>query len=253
MHLILTNYSIWYFRQCKKMKYNNSTASKADCLVRNHILFRHLTEEEFERVNEERVTEFHKRGSVLYHEGNRINGFYCVANGIIKIFKTGIDGKEQIIRFAKKGDIIGFRSILSNEQACTTAQVIDDSTTCYIPGETLFHLVKTNGNFSIELMQITCKELGQANAYITDIAQKTVRERLAEILIQLKNDFGLDEEGVLKITLTREELANIVGTATESVIRLLSEFKQDNLIELNGRKIKVLNLPGLIKVGNIYC
>jgi CRP-like cAMP-binding protein len=101
-------------------------------------------------------------------------------------------------------------------------------------------------------MQITCRELGQANAYITDIAQKTVRERLAEILVQLKSDFGLDEENVLKITLTREELANIVGTATESVIRLLSEFKQDKLIELNGRKIKILNLPGLMKVGSIF-
>lgn len=101
-------------------------------------------------------------------------------------------------------------------------------------------------------MQITCKELGQANTYITDIAQKTVRKRLAEILVQLRNDFDLDEENVLKITLTREELANIVGTATETIIRLLSEFKQDKLIELNRRKIKVLNLPGLMKVGNIF-
>ncbi len=234
------------------MKYNNSLLCKEDCLIKNHLLFRHLTDIELKRVNDEKITEHHKRGSVLYHEGNRINGFYCISTGILKVFKTGIDGKEQIIRFAKRGDIIGFRSILSNEQACTTAQVIDDAVTCYIPGETLIHLVKNNGNFSIELMQITCRELGQANAYITDIAQRTVRERLAEILVQLKNDFGLDEENVLKITLTREELANIVGTATESVIRLLSEFKQDKLIELNGRKIKVLNLSGLMKVGNIY-
>jgi CRP-like cAMP-binding protein len=104
----------------------------------------------------------------------------------------------------------------------------------------------------MELMQITCKELGEANAYITDIAQKTVRERLAEILIHLKNEFGLDENRVLQISLTREELANIVGTATESVIRLLSEFKQDQLIELNGRKIRILNEPGLIRIGNLY-
>lgn len=233
------------------MKYTN-LSSKDDCLVRNHILFRHLTDAEFEKVNTEKVTEQHKRGSVLYHEGNRINGFYCISKGIIKVYKTGLDGKEQIIRFAKRGDIIGFRSILSNEQACTTAQVIDDSVTAYIPGDILFNLVKSNGNFSIELMQITCRELGQANAYITDIAQKTVRERLAEILVQLINDFGLDDNRVLLITLTREELANIVGTATESVIRLLSEFKHDKLIELNGRKITVLNLPGLMKVGNVY-
>ena len=104
----------------------------------------------------------------------------------------------------------------------------------------------------MELMQITCKELGEANAYITDIAQKTVRERLAEILIHLKDDFGLDENNILQISLTREELASIVGTATESVIRLLSEFKHDKLIELNGRKIKILDEAGLVRIGSVY-
>jgi CRP-like cAMP-binding protein len=104
----------------------------------------------------------------------------------------------------------------------------------------------------MELMQLTCKELGEANAYITDIAQKTVRERLAEILIHLKENFGLDDENVLQISLTREELANIVGTATESVIRLLSEFKHDQLIELNGRKIRIIDEAELIRIGNLY-
>jgi CRP/FNR family transcriptional regulator, polysaccharide utilization system transcription regulator len=234
------------------MRYNSNSLAKEENLTRNHVLFRHLSNEEFELLNSEKTTEYYKRGTILYNEGSRINGFYLISTGIIKVYKTGIDGKEQIIRFAKKDDIIGFRSILSNEQACTTAQVIEDSICCYIPGESLINLVRNNGNFSIELMQITCRELGQANTYLTDIAQKTVRERLAEILIQLKNDFGLDNENILMISLTREELANIVGTATESVIRLLSEFKQDKLIDLNGRKIKILNIQGLMKVGNIY-
>ena len=101
-------------------------------------------------------------------------------------------------------------------------------------------------------MQLTCRELGEANTYITDIAQKTVRERLAEILIHLKNDFGLDDNNILQISLTREELANIVGTATESVIRLLSEFKQDKFINLNGRKITILDESSLIRIGNLY-
>jgi len=86
----------------------------------------------------------------------------------------------------------------------------------------------------------------------SDIAQKTVRERLAEVLLLLVNDFGLDNDKYLKIALTREELANIVGTATESVIRLLSEFKSDKLVELNGRKIKILNSKGLEKISNVY-
>lgn len=234
------------------MKYTQNISCSENCLARNNNLFRHLTEEEIMMVNSVKKAEFHKRGSVLYNEGNRINGFYCMQTGIIKIYKTGIDGKEQIIRFAKKGDLIGFRSIMSKEPACTSAEVIEDSLCCYIPGETLIDLVKSNGNFSVELMQLTCKELGEANSYLTDIAQKTVRERLAEVLINLKNEFGLDDEQVLQINLTREELANIVGTATESVIRLLSEFKQDRLIELNGRKIKLLDAPKINKIANLF-
>jgi CRP-like cAMP-binding protein len=101
------------------------------------------------------------------------------------------------------------------------------------------------------MLKLTCHELAEANSYITDIAQKTVRERVAEVLIQLVNDFGLDEQKFLRISLTREELANIVGTATESVIRLLSEFKSDKLIELSGRKIRILDLKGLEKISNV--
>jgi CRP-like cAMP-binding protein len=234
------------------MKNPQTLSSDDGCLVRTNSIFKHLSQEEIDLVNLEKTVEQYKRGTVIYRESSRINGCYCLQKGIVKVFKTGIDGKEQIIRFAQPGDIIGFRSVLSNELACTTAEVLDDATTCYIPSETLIHMVKNNGDFSIELMQITCRELGEANAYITDIAQKTVRERLAEILIHLKNDFGLDENNVLQISLTREELANIVGTATESVIRLLSEFKQDKLIQLNGRKIGILDEPGLIRIGNLY-
>ena len=215
------------------------------CTVRVHQLFRHLNEKELQNVSINKITESYKRGSIIYREGNRMKGFYCVQSGIIKIYKTGSDGKEQIIRFAKPGDIIGYRSVMSNEPACTTTEVLEACALCHIPADMLMELVKTNGNFAVELMKLTCKELGEANAYITDIAQKTVKERLAEILIHLDNEFGVNAEGILNISLTREELSNIVGTATESIIRLLSEFRNDQMIELSGRKIKILDTPGL--------
>jgi CRP-like cAMP-binding protein len=221
------------------------------CAVESNSLFRHLTRDELDKINFEKDFRHYRRGDVLYQEGNRINGFYCISSGIIKVFKTGFDGKEQIIRFAKRGEIIAYRSVISNEPACTTAEVIEESNVCFIPSEILFTFIKTNPAFSFELMKLTCQELEEANSYITDIAQKTVRERLAEILIHLTEEFGVDENNYLKISLTREELANIVGTATESVIRLLSEFKSDMLIELHGRKIKIINLKGLEKVSNV--
>ena len=221
------------------------------CTIRTHPLFRHLEDMELQEIMLNKITETYKRGSIVYQEGNRMKGFYCVQSGIIKIYQTGFDGKEQIIRFAKPGDIIGYRSVVSNEPACTTTEVIEASVLCHIPTDILLKLVKNNGNFAVELMKLTCKELGEANSYITDIAQKTVRERLAEILIHLDDEFGEDSLGVLKISLTREELSNIVGTATESIIRLLSEFKSRNYIEINGRKIKILDKPGLKYIANI--
>jgi len=222
------------------------------CAMDTGAIFKHLTRDEADTVNFEKEFRQFRRGEILYNEGGRISGFYCIHKGIVKVFKTGFDGKEQIIRFAKPGDIIAYRSVLSNEPACTSAKVIEDCQACFIPSEILIRLVKTNSNFAHELLKLACHELGEANAFITDIAQKTVRERLAEIILLLVNDFGLDEQNYLQISLTREELANIVGTATESVIRLLSEFKSDKLVELNGRKIRILNNKGLVKISNVF-
>ncbi|HPC97784.1 MAG TPA: Crp/Fnr family transcriptional regulator [Bacteroidales bacterium] len=220
------------------------------CAFEINSIFKHLTKDEADELNYLKEFRVFKKGAVLYQEGSRISGFYCINKGIIKVFKTGPDGKEQIIRFAKPGDIIAYRSVLSNEPACTTAKVLEEAYTCFFPSEILSTLVKKNPNFALDLVKLICEELGEANSYIIDIAQKTVRERLAEVLLKLVADFGIDENNQLKISLTREELANIVGTATESVIRLLSEFKSDRLVDLSGRKIIILNLKGLEKLSN---
>lgn len=233
------------------IKTNREPLDLREFLV-NKTVFKHLTREELELIPLDDGPEHFKRGEILYEEGSRINGFYCVVRGIVKIFKTGFDGKDQILMFAKPGDIIGFRSTITGELACTTTKIIEDSSICYIPGELVKQFVKSNGEFAMDLLELACQELGEANDYITDIAQKTVRERLAEVLIHLKWTFNLDNENFLQISLTREELANIVGTATESVIRLLSEFKQDRLIELHGRRIKILDEAKLIKIGNMH-
>ncbi|HNQ37566.1 MAG TPA: Crp/Fnr family transcriptional regulator [Prolixibacteraceae bacterium] len=215
------------------------------------LLFKKLTDEELNRLNFEKSCSSYRKGTIVYREGSRLTGFYCVTRGIIKIFKTGIDGKEQIIRFAKRGEIIAYRSLLSQELACTTAKVIEEAVLCHVPYQTLLYLIQNNWQFAHHMLQIVCRELREANDYITDIAQKSVRERLAEVLLLLKENFELDHQNTLQISLTREELANMVGTATESVIRLLSEFRQDNLIELQGRKIKFLNISGLRKVAGL--
>jgi len=220
------------------------------CFSFNSI-FSSLNESELEILNFEKGCNFYKRGNIIYRERNRIAGIYCVNKGIVKLYKTGIDGKEQIVKFAQKGDIIGYRSVLSKELACTTAKAIEDTVLCFVPAGVFMKLIDENHDFSMRVMRLSLKELGDANKFILNIAQKTVRERLAEVLILLMDTFSLDEEKYLKINLTREEIANIVGTATESVIRLLSEFKADKYIEINGRRIKIVNPEALKKLGSV--
>ncbi len=223
-----------------------------DCFNKIDSIFGSLTKDEQEKLLFEKSCKIYKKGEIIYHENSRPSGFYCVNKGIVKLYKTGIEGKEQIVFFAKRGDIIGYRSVLSNENSCTTAKVIDDAVICFVPSYLLKNLVKQNNNFTIEIMQMACRELGKANAYIADIAQKTVKERLAEVLYNLHKDFGETDDGYLNIPLTREDIANIVGTATESVIRLMSELKNEKVIELKGRKIKILKKGDLKKIGGVY-
>ncbi len=233
------------------MKEENSFPVCEKCAPEADSIFRHLVPSELDQLNYRKDFRKFRRGDVLYREGSRISGFYCIHSGIIKVFKTGFDGKEQIIRFAKAGDIIAYRSVLSNEVACTTARVVADCKICFIPADILISFIKSNSTFAHELLKLACHELGEANTFITDIAQKTVRERLAEILLYLVRDFGLDDNNYLRISLTREEIANIIGTATESVIRLLSEFKSNGLVELQGRRIRILNTRALENISNL--
>lgn len=186
------------------------------------------------------------------HEGSRPNGVYCLHHGKTKVYRLGSEGKEQIIRFAKDGDLIGYRSLLSGENLSASISALEDTHACFIPKTALFKLIEKNPRFSLNMMKMTCHELGEAGKLITNLAQKTVRERLAEVLLIIDKTFGQDEEGNLDVSLTREEIANMVGTATESVIRLLSEFKDDGLISIKGRKIMLNDRNALVKIGNVY-
>ncbi|MDX5426761.1 MAG: Crp/Fnr family transcriptional regulator [Bacteroidota bacterium] len=214
--------------------------------------FRDLTPDEITEISEQKSCVFFKKGQILIQEGSRPHGVYCIHHGKAKLFKLGSGGKEQIIRFAKDGDLIGYRSLLSGETISASVAALDDLHACFIPKNALFSLIEENPKFSLHLMKMACHELGEAGRLITNLAQKTVRERLAEVLLLLHHTFGNDPDGNLNVPLTREEIANMVGTATESVIRLLSEFKQEGHIALNGRKIRLEDTSALVRIGNVY-
>ncbi|MBI1316894.1 cyclic nucleotide-binding domain-containing protein [bacterium] len=207
---------------------------------------------EVETLSELKSCAFFKKGQVLLHETARSNGVYCIHTGKVKLFRTGSEGREQIIRFGKEGDLIGYRSVLSGEPISASVQALSDVHACFIPKEIFFDFVKTNPKFSLEMMRQACHELGEAGRVITNLAQKSVRERLAEVLMILRDTFGENEEGEIDVALTREEIASMVGTVTETAIRLLSEFKESQLVELKGRKIKILQPKELLRIGQVF-
>jgi len=212
---------------------------------KNQSILRHLDDDELAFLEQSAEITHYKKNEIIFLQGKRIGGCYVVLSGIVKQFKTGAEGKNYILRLAKPFEILGYRSVLSNESACNTSIAIEDSAVYYIPKDCLHHLVKTNGNFALDLLQIACRELEESHLLITEIAQKSVKERLAELLLTLKNKFGVNENGQLNVTLSRDEYASIVGTATESVIRLLSEFKTERYIDVNGKKITIMNEKAL--------
>ncbi len=230
---------------------NDEFISCEKCALSLHRGFRYFTKEQIELLDYEKICRKYKRGELIYKEGRKVGGIYCISSGIVKRYKTGKDGKEQILRFGKKGDIIGFRSIISQEAACTSARVIEDAYICFIPAKLFLDLLNQNKGFSMYLMRLSCKELNASNKYILDLAQKSIRERVAGALLILHDIFGLDENNYINVSLTRLEIANIVGTASESLIRQLSVLKKEKVIDLKGKKIKLLDIDKLFKISNI--
>ena len=132
-----------------------------------------------------------------------------------------------------------------------TAEAMNDLQAIFIPSDVFLHLLEVDSQLSYTMLQKISFELGESSNTVTFLAQKTVRERLAEVLLLLEQKLGTDPEGFIKISLTREEIANLIGTATESAIRLISEFKQDDYIAVEGRNIKILNHEKLKKLGHV--
>lgn len=191
------------------------------------------------------------KGDVIFEDGETPKGVYFIEKGTAKLSKSGVYGKDQILRFCKENDLIGYRSLLCGENFQAKAEAMTAMEAKFLPSEVFLHLLEVDPKLSYAMLQKIAYELGESANTVTFLAQKTVRERLAEIMILLEQKLGTDPEGFIKISLTREEIANLIGTATESAIRLISEFKQDGLIVVEGRNIKILNREKLIKLGHV--
>lgn len=209
------------------------------CIVRQFSAIKSLTKEELVQMANCKTSYTIKKGEPIFEEGETINGVYCIKDGVCKLSKLSSNGKDQIVKLVKPGELLGQRSMISEEATNLSAVALEDMEVCFVPKEEIIGFFNQNNKFSMNMMQSICSDLKEADDHMVAMAQKTVKERLAHTILYLEETFGTNNDSTLKIQLSREELAGMIGTATESCIRLLSEFNKNGWIELIGKKIAI--------------
>jgi CRP-like cAMP-binding protein len=223
--------------------------SKCDqCIVREFSSLKALNKDELLKIADCKSSYTIKKGEPIFTEGENVNGIFCIKNGVCKLTKLSANGNDQIVKLITKGELLGQRSMISEEPANLSAIALDDMEVCFIPKSEIMGLFTQNNQFSMSVMKAICGDLKEADEHLVTMTQKTVKQRLAETLIYLLDTFGVNPDKSLNIKLSREELAGMVGTATESCIRLLSEFSKLKVIELSGKKIIVPDRNKLLKL-----
>ncbi len=218
------------------------------CIVREFSSLKALNKEELLKMANCKTSYTIKKGEPIFEEGESVNGIYCIKDGICKLSKLSANGKDQIVKLVKPGELLGQRSMISDEATNLSAVALEDMEVCFIPKSEILGFFNQNNQFSMNMMKSICGDLKESDDHMVSMAQKTVKQRLAETLIYLDDNFGRNEDDSLHIQLSREELAGMIGTATESCIRLLSEFNKTSLIDLNGKKIVILDKGKLKRI-----
>lgn len=211
------------------------------CIVREFSSLKALNKEEILKIADCKSTYTIKKGEAIFTEGDNVNGIFCIKDGVCKLTKLSANGNDQIVKLITKGELLGQRSMISEEPVNLSAIAVEDMQVCFIPKTQIMTLFSQNNQFSMNVIKTICGDLKEADEHLVNMAQKSVKQRLAETLVYLLDTFGTNPDNSLNIKLSREEIAGMVGTATESCIRLLSEFNKSGVIELSGKKIIIPN------------
>ena len=210
------------------------------CIVRELSSLKALTKDELIHLAQCKDTHIIKKGDVIFNEGDVVNGVYCIKEGTCKLVKMNSNGKDTILKLISKGEILGQTAILTQENSRLSAVAVEDMRVCFIPKNEILGFIDTNKNFSFEVTKDVCQNLNYATDFAINHTNKTVKERLAKTLLDIVDFAGMDNEGYVNLQLSRDEIASMVGTATESCIRLLAELKKEGAIDLKGKRIKIL-------------
>jgi len=224
----------------------NSSPKCVNCVSCKDSLFGNLEKPALEEFSKMKIFHFYKKGQIIFHEGSFPAGMYCIFSGKVKVYKMGSDCREQIVRLAGPGKILGYRALLSGDKYYASATALEDTHICFYPKVVFLDLLQKSLPFTHKTIELLSNDLRQAEKLIMNLAQKNVKARIAEALITLLECYGFDNNGeAINLTIRREDIGNMAGTTTETTIRTLSDLKKDGIIALQGKKIIISDLAQL--------
>ncbi len=213
-----------------------------DCLIKQNL--KHFVDSDF--IDQKNTFKL-KKGQQFIIEGTPVNGLFFIRKGTVKVFRTGINGREQIVRFAKEGEIIGHRGFGTHESYSIGATVLKNSSVCYFSKDVLQKILLSNSKFAYDFMLFYANELNRSESKVKSISQMSVRERVIDTLLYIHRKFGDDMNDFLNLVLSRREYADYAGTTEQQVIRVFSALKKEQLINAKGKQIGINNISALKK------
>lgn len=224
------------------MSKSNCIGNCVGCAKVVHSLFDNLNDNELATLNTNRVKYDYNKGDIIYKEGDLLNGLICLNLGKVKLVKKGNIEDEFIIGLHKPVDFVGFNDLMYNSIASSSAIALEDTSICIIEKKQLFKVVTENSELAFKIISKQAQESISNNIKFLNIAQQNIESRLAFCILQLADFFGYESDNkTISVTLKRKELAALSNMNTANVIRSLSKFKSQNLIDTIGRKIVILN------------
>lgn len=204
-------------------------------------------------MNHGAIQRIYRKKQSLFYEGALAAGVYVVRSGQVKVFKTGPEGKELILRIAKAGDLLGAESVLSGQTCTSTAEMLEDGEVAFTDKNSFLDKLRREPQMASDLMRSLASDLVASQEVCVELAQSSVRERMAKLLATLAQEHGSQvKKGIrIQLSLSREEMADMIGTASETAMRLLKDFRDENLLEVHGREILVLDRNRLLRTAGM--
>ena len=222
------------------------------CLEGSSSIFKGLNQKDKESLINQHTLVIIKKGQFLFKEGEKPRGLICLASGKAKVFKDGVGGRGQILKMVRSQGFIGYKALFSDNPWSVSSIAIEDSAICIFEKNSFTRILRRNPDLSIKLIKVIADELWISNNRTVSLTQKHIRGRLAESLLILRDTYGYEADGItIRISMSREDIANLSSMTTSNAIRTLSTLAAEGIIEIKGRRISILDSNQLERISEL--